>query len=353
MKIIYDDIIYSLQQAGGISLYWSQLETFLQQDLRLLYPYCKENIFYPSPEGRCMEKKCYLLFERYKNVKMLENQPFIFHSSYYRYCKNKNAINITTVHDFTYEFFRHDLKSNMHKIQKKAAIENSNAIICNSRNTKKDLLLFYPDYKGLIKVIYLGFSKDYYYINKTRKNIAIFIGGRARYKNFEYAVKLIHKLPGLNFQIIGGGELRKKEIILLKKYLPNRYEYCHSVSNKELNVKYNEAKFLLYPSLYEGFGVPVVEAQAAGCPVVCCAVSSLPEIASDAAVYISGKDISNDLCKISSLDDRDYYRHLVEKGLKNCSRFSWKKCVQQTYEFYQEVWKKRPTFNPEVQHLAL
>jgi mannosyltransferase len=341
VKIIYDDIIYSLQRAGGISLYWSQLETYLDQDIHLLYSGYEKNIFLPDFKGKKIIKNNMLLFERYKNVKVSEKEPFIFHSSYYRYCKNRNAVNITTVHDFIYELFRRDLKSNIHKIQKWKTIKNSKAVICNSEHTKNDLLLFYPDYKGIIKVIYLGLSKDYYRINRPRKNIAIFIGGRTGYKNFEYTVKLVHELPNLNLQIIGGGALKKQEIELLKKHLPGRYECFQSLSNNELNIRYNEAKFLLYPSLYEGFGVPVVEAQAAGCPVVCCGVSSLPEIAGDSAIYISGKDMVNDLHIISGLEDHDYYCHLVEKGLNNCRRFSWKKCAEQTYEFYQEVWTKQ------------
>jgi mannosyltransferase len=248
------------------------------------------------------------------------------------------------VHDFVYELFRHDLKSKMHKIQKKRAIENSKAIICNSENTKKDLMLFFHNYSGIIKVISLGLSEDYYRTSRQRKNAVVFIGGRYGYKNFDYAVKLICKLSNLNLQIIGGGELTKQEIALLEKFIPNRYEFFQSLSNAELNIKYNEAKFLLYPSLYEGFGFPIIEAQAAGCPVVCCNVSSLPEVAGDAAIYISGKDIANDLHIISSLDNRDYYCHMVEKGLNNCRRFSWKRCAEQTYEFYQEVWSKQGLF---------
>jgi mannosyltransferase len=338
MKTVYDDIIYSLQRSGGISLYWSQLETYLYQDIHLLYPGYKKNIFFPKFRGEEIFKNKALLFERYRNVELNKTEPFIFHSSYYRYCKNENALNITTVHDFIYEYFRHDLKSNMHKIQKKMTIEKSRAIICNSENTRKDFLLFYPNYKGILKVIYLGLSNEYYHINRQRKNVVVFVGGRTGYKNFEYAVKLIHKFPLLKLQIISGGNLKKQEIVLLEKYIPNRYEYYRSLSNKELNIKYNEAKFLLYPSLYEGFGIPVLEAQAAGCPVVCCDVSSLPEVAGDAAVYISGQDLDNDLHIISELDNHDYCEHIVERGLNNCQRFSWKKCAEQTYEFYQEVW---------------
>jgi mannosyltransferase len=270
-----------------------------------------------------------------------ETDPFLFHSSYYRYCKNKNAVNITTVHDFIYEIFRHDLKSNMHKIQKKTAIENSKAVICNSENTKKDFFYFYPNYNGVVKVIYMGVSGEYRYLNRFRNNTVVFVGGRSGYKNFEYAVKIVHELQNLNLQIIGGGDLKKREIALLEKYLPYRYEYYQSLSNEELNIKYNEAKFLLYPSLYEGFGVPVVEAQAAGCPVVCCGVSSLSEVAGDTAIYISGNDIANDLPVILALEERDYYHHIVEKGMDNCKRFSWKKCAEETQKFYQEIWSKQ------------
>jgi mannosyltransferase len=338
MKIIHDDIIYSLQHSGGISSYWSQLGTYLDQDIHLLYSGYEKNIFMPNFKGKKIIKNNILLFERYKNVHFNKIESFIFHSSYYRYCKNKNAVNITTVYDFSYEFFRHDLKSNIHKIQKRMTIENSKAVICISENTKKDFLYFYPDYKGILKVIYLGLSDEYRHDNRQRKNTIVFIGGRIGYKNFEYAVKLMHKLPRLNLQIISGGDLKKQEIALLEKYMPNRYEYYRSLSNRELNIKYNEAKFLLYPSLYEGFGIPVIEAQAAGCPVVCCDVSSLPEVAGDAAVYISGKDMDNDLHIISELDNNNYYDHIIERGLKNCKRFSWEKCAEQTYEFYQEIW---------------
>jgi mannosyltransferase len=142
MKIIHDDIIYSLQRSGGISSYWSQLGTYHAQNIHLLYSGCEKNIFLPESKEKKVIKNNILLFERYKNVHLNEVDPFIFHSSYYRYCKNKNAINITTVYDFAYEFFRSDLKSNMHKIQKRVAIENSRAVICITENTKKDFIFF-------------------------------------------------------------------------------------------------------------------------------------------------------------------------------------------------------------------
>jgi mannosyltransferase len=338
VKIIYDDIIYSLQRGGGISLYWSQLETYSGQDIHLLYSGHEKNIFLPDFKGEKIFKNNIVLFERYKNVKVPEKKPFIFHSSYYRYCKNKNAINITTVHDCTYEYFRHDIKSILHKSQLKNSIDNSRGIICVSENTKKDVLKFYPNYRGMIKVIYEGYSKEYRRLNISKKNTVIFVGTRDTQDNFNYAIKIVEKLPDLIFQIVGGGSLRKKEIIALNKYIPDRYEYYDWLTNEDLNTKYNEAYFLLYPSFYEGFGLPVIEAQSAGCPVVCCNVSSLPEVGGNAAVYISGNDIDGDIKTISKLKNKYYYENIIEEGFKNCQRFSWEKCVKETLDFYHQVY---------------
>ena len=339
IKLIYDDIIYSLQKSGGISLYWSQLEKYLRQDIRLLYKNYDKNIFYQdASDSKKIIYSNIILFERIRNIVLDEKSPFIFHSSYYRYCRNNNAVNITTVHDYICEYFRHDIKSVAHKNQKNNAIKNSHGVICNSNNTKKDLLKYCPDYKGITKVIYLGLSEEYKNLKIPRKDIVIFIGARLGYKNFLYAIELLKKLPELKLQIIGGGSLTDKEKNILQNTIPDKYEYFSSLNNDELNLKYNEAKFLLYPSLYEGFGIPIVEAQAAGCPVVCCNVSSLPEITGDAALYISGKDIKNDINTIRMLDDPTVINNLIKKGFENCLRFSWEKCAEETYDFYNEIY---------------
>jgi len=339
MKIIYDDIVYSLQRSGGISLYWSQLETHLKQDTRLLYKNYENNRFFPkSSIVQEVKNENFVLFERYKNISLPEKKTFIFHSSYYRYCKNKNAVNVTTVHDFIYEYFRHDIKSIAHKIQKKNTIYHSDGVIFVSENTRNDFHKLFPHYKGVEKVIYHGIVSDYKNLNIPKKNNVVFIGSRAKYKNFFYAVNILQKLPQFKLQIIGGGPLSRIEIANLDRCIPNRYEYCQSLSNKELNTKYNEAFFLLYSSFYEGFGFPVVEAQAAGCPVVCCNTSSLPEVGGDAALYILGKDIEEDLKKIELLNDKVFYNNILKKSFENCKRFSWEKCAEETYNFYQEVY---------------
>jgi mannosyltransferase len=213
-------------------------------------------------------------------------------------------------------------------------------VIFVSENTKNDFERFFPHYNGKKKVIYHGIVSDYNCLNIPKKNSVIYIGSRSGYKNFFHAINLLQKLPQFKLQIIGGGSLSKVEITNLNRCIPNRYEYFKSLPNKELNLKYNEAFFLLYPSIYEGFGFPVIEAQAAGCPVVCCNTSSLPEVGGDAAIYISGKNIEDDLEKIEQLNNQVFYDNVMKKGFENVKRFSWKKCAEETYKFYEEIYNR-------------
>lgn len=344
MKIIYDDIIYSLQKSGGCSVYWTEVTK--RQDEKAIhnvYNNANENFFYNESNFKIINKWSakFLTIKRYLNLTFSENLPFIFHSSYYRYCKNKNAINITTVHDFTYEYYRKDLKSNLHKIQKKNAVMHSDGVICISENTKHDLYNFYPNYKGKIQVIYHGYDNNLYNysglgIDKRTKNV-LFVGSRTSYKGFDFTVSLLSKLPLFNLKIIGGGNLTESEIQLMEELIPNRYKKLGFVSNENLAKLYNESFALFYPSEYEGFGFPAIEAQACGCPVICQKKSSIPEVSGDKCVYVDSADFEKSVNEINKLFESDYYATIQTDGLENVKRFSWEKCIKETMEFYNSV----------------
>lgn len=153
INIILDNIIFSLQKAGGISVVWQHLvENLLktQDDLRLIeYGNASQNIFRQQlriPQTNLMPAERFnKLFSQLKHPTVTSDKPFIFHSSYFRTCRHPHAVNITTVHDFIYEQGAPTWRQRFRIRLNYNAIRNSAAVVCISRNTKNDLFRFLPD----------------------------------------------------------------------------------------------------------------------------------------------------------------------------------------------------------------
>lgn len=206
MNIIFDNIIFSLQKSGGISVVWYELlrRMSLANCQFLEYDNAYDNIFRKELNiplhNLSLKQSKYLSYNRYINPKALRDSEGIpFHSSYYR--TMKGCRNITTVHDFTYEYFVKGLKKKVHTWQKRRAILNSERVICVSQNTKNDLIRFCPEYnRDNIKVIYNGVSEDYCQLSHIEPiqgidynsgEYLLYVGDRlAPYKQFPVAVEV-------------------------------------------------------------------------------------------------------------------------------------------------------------------
>jgi glycosyltransferase involved in cell wall biosynthesis len=164
------------------------------------------------------------------------------------------------------------------------------------------------------------------------------VGERTKYKNFDFVVRLLQKLPDYNL-IVVGDELSKDEKLRINKTVLQRIDVVKNISNIELNLLYNCAHALLYPSNYEGFGIRLVEAMKAGCPVIALNSSSIPEVARNAGILIDRLDTSIFLKKIKELEIISIRKEYIDAGLQNAKRFSWEKCSSETYDFYMEVYK--------------
>jgi mannosyltransferase len=353
MKIVYDNIIYSLQKAGGISAYWSELSArFLDARFDIaFYGYPNDNIFmsYLDIDFK-KESSINYKINRYLDFQQKLPQGSIFHSSYYRIANQKDVVNITTVHDFTYEYYRSGLAKFIHSWQKGRAINKSDGIICISENTKKDLLKFYPNIKEeKIEVIYNGVSDTFCQLNEPsqylkksypvleNKKYILYVGDRNGYKNFDIAVKVVEQIHNCILVIVGGENISDKEKELFQK------EYLHfqGISTKDLNILYNNAFCLLYPSSYEGFGIPIAEAMKAGCPVVSSNRSSIQEVADDAGLLVDKIEVEEFVKVILKLENKEFRDKLILKGLEQAKKFSWDKCFEETLEFYKEVVGKK------------
>ncbi|EGM69246.1 mannosyltransferase [Shewanella sp. HN-41] len=229
----------------------------------------------------------------------------------------------------------------MHSWQKNRAIRNSDLVICVSHNTAKDLQQYCPVDPKKIRVIHNGVSESYYPldgVSSEQSQDVVFVGARSGYKNFKLAVESVATVPNLQLKIVGGGKLNENEVKHLDVHLPNRYRWLGRLSDEELNQTYNQAYALLYPSSYEGFGIPVIEAMRAGCPVIAVNVSSIPEVASDAAILVDKATVaafSKALIKLPTMR-----KQLITAGFDQAAKFSWDRCFDETLAVYNELLTK-------------
>ena len=352
--VYLDNIIFSLQRTGGISIVWYELlkrllSSPMADRIRFLeYPNAETNLFrrqldLPTSQIIRQPLACCAV-QRYLNPHVKAGGKFIFHSSYYRTCPSAKAINVTTVHDFIYEHFMHGVKKQLHCLQKHRAIRRADHIVCISEHTRRDLLHFLPDVDpARISVIHNGVSDDYHPLTGIPTAdlpfapgcYVLFVGSRASYKNFPHAVEAVG-LSGLNLVVVGS-PLSQKEETLVRTSLKDRYAYAGRVSNERLNQLYNHAYCLLYPSSYEGFGIPVLEAQKAGCPVIATRASSIPEIIGDSPLLLEELTVGEICNHLARLRDEALRQSVVDHGQENARRFTWDRMYGQLQQLYTRL----------------
>lgn len=340
--LIVDGIIYSLQQHGGITVYFNNLIERLKSNIAGEYRVVIHNNSAFNVDvlpKKNYEARTIRLAERYRRCPV-PAQASLIHSSYYR-LPDRNMPVVTTVHDFIYERFASGPRKWLHSWQKFLAIRNSHAVICISESTRRDLLQFLPDIKPeKLFVVHNGVSTAFHPLElasfgtRSARPYVLFVGARSGYKNFMPLVYAMAGLRDLDLVCIGGGVLTDHEAAVVKRQLGGRFMHHMGVSDAHLNQFYNGAFCLVYPSVYEGFGIPLLEAMRAGCPVVAINTSSIPEVAGDAAQLLSEASPEALRLAILRLDQsgqRDLYRL---RGLQRATLFSWDRAFVETCKVY-------------------
>lgn len=223
-------------------------------------------------------------------------------------------------------------------------IKRANKIITVSEYSKQQIEKYYPDSKGKIKVIYLGIDKIYKKIDIKKEDIILYVGSVNERKNLVGILKAFMSLK-INYKLILvvnffdnfyiNDELKKLLYIAKNN---NKIEFLQDISNDELIKLYNKSKLFVFPSFYEGFGLPVLEAMACGTPVIASNVSSLPEVGGDAVVYCNPYDIVDIKNKIEMvLNNENLQEEMIEKGLKRAQEFTWEKASEEHIKVFKEV----------------
>ena len=343
--VLLDNIIFDLQKIGGVSNVWKAILKELNNvdfDFKIIKSKTEfEKPFNDNEQKHIRDIKLPTFLRRYLNISI--SNVKVFHSSYFRVHKSVDVKNILTIHDFTYEIYDKGLRKWIHLLQKKKSLKRANRIICVSKNTKKDLIKFHPWIdKSIITVIYNGVDNKLFYPlqNKNSYPYLLSVGGRNIHKNFQFTLNLMtsEKMKSIKLIVVGGGAFNQDEITFINNNnLKDNIIFKSNVNDEDLNILYNRALALIYPSLYEGFGIPPLEAMSAGCPVICSKTSSLPEVVGDAGLYIDVNNYESTLPYIEVLLNRDRRKEIIANGVKQASKFSWTKTAKETINVYKEL----------------
>lgn len=247
-------------------------------------------------------------------------------------------------------------------------------IISDSEATKKDLIKFLEITPDKIKVIPLGVEEKFRVIDNQGeldrvrrkfniphdRKVLMHVGGSAYNKNIEGVLRALSALTRkqfidspkanrrlrinstfqqLSFVKIGSDFTEIQKGLIRELDIEDRVKYLGQVSEEDLIALYNIADVFVFPSFYEGFGLPVLEAMACGTPVVTAKLSSLPKVVGEAAILVdpyNSTEIALAISKVLHYDTAQYHS-LVQKGLERAKRFSWQKTAEETLKVYEEV----------------
>jgi len=363
MKILYDFRVFGFQDYGGISKYFLKICDFLNREniVKVLSPihinkYINEskneyliNFLYLKKRYRFTTRIFFFINYLFTDLYILIFKPNILHLTYYpEYLFKKKKLNyklVITVFDLIHEIYIDKYNYKKEANLKKNIIYSADHIICISNNTKKDLINFYKVEESKVTVIHLGFDQSKQITKIDNVNIIrpffLYVGSRGRYKNF---LKFLEAFSlskflknNLDIYCFGGGDFTIKELDIIKSLEIDlsQVKYFHGDDSK-LNYLYSKAHAFVFPSLYEGFGLPLLEAMNMGCPVVCSNTSSFPEVVSDSALLFDPESKEDIKIKLEEIFiNINLKQKLIEKGYNNLQRFSWKKCAQETFSIYK------------------
>jgi glycosyltransferase involved in cell wall biosynthesis len=239
------------------------------------------------------------------------------------------------------------------------AVQKADSIITDSESAKRDILQFFKISEKKIRVIYISVSehfkpiKDPDFLNSVRKRyglpekMILYVGTLQPRKNVDILIRAYHQLrkekkSEHQLVIVGrvGWMVQGLKTLVHELGEETNIIFTGAVRDEEVPAFYNLSDVLVYPSSYEGFGLPILEAMASGIPVISCKISSIPEVAGDAGLLVPPRDVTSLADAIRTvLSDGSLRSSLIQKGFNQVKKFSWHRCANETLKHYSEVYQ--------------
>lgn len=265
-----------------------------------------------------------------------------------------NCPQVISILDVSYIYFPELFnKNDLYKlaIWGKYSVKKAAHIITISKSSKDDIMKEYKVSEAKISVIPVGIKdidikqmtkKELFEHYKLQNPYVLYVGTLQPRKNLVRLIEAFSKLKKSNIDlvIVGKKGWQFEEILSApEKYcVLDRVHFLHSVSNAELPAFYEHAECFVLPSLYEGFGLPILEAMKYGCPVVTSNISSMPEAGGDAAEYFDPTDVSDMAMVIDKVvSDKILQEKMIKKGSDHLKNFSWDKSAEKVIEIFESL----------------
>jgi len=365
MRILFDNQIFLLQNFGGISRYFGEIFKMNGGDVQVqridIIDSKKENI---RPVSGDIFSRGIRYFKRKAGLEIIKPDPNIeqaqwtisksdfdiFHPTYYDnyFIEHLKGPFVITVYDMIHELYREFFSlSDRTSSNKKELCEKASAVITISDTTKSDLINIFKIDEEKVHSIHL--ASDFDKVAAVRpssfddfENYILFTGTRWAYKNFYFtllALRDILKQDSSLQLVCTGHEFGADEIQYFSDLgLTSQVKHLYLDNDNELAWVYRHARLFIFPSLYEGFGFPLLEAFASDCPVVSSNRGSLKEIGGNAPIYFEPKNIKEIQSAVScALYDNEVRIRMIEEGRRQFSKFSWEKCRLQTKNVYTSM----------------
>ena len=368
LSITFDHQIFDLQRYGGVSRYFVEIANELAQDpslqvtieaplhineyLRSVRAPVRSTALYVGGISK-VRRLAHAVNAALMPPLLRRRKPDIVHRTYYAAGQPavKGARSVITVYDLIHERLGSGMAHDTPAREKRAAIAEADHAICISESTRRDLIELFNVDPQKTSVVHLGFS-----LMPAQDNLALqpplplperefilYVGLRGNYKNFQGLLDAYAASARLRdrFDIVCFGaspfSAEEHRAIAATGARPGAVVHLGG-ADSVLQQCYQRAAMFVYPSLYEGFGIPPLEAMSFACPVLCCPVASLPEVVGDAAAFFEPGNVDSLVAAIDRVSTDSAYRaELVRRGTDRLVHFSWQQCAQQTLRVYQQV----------------
>lgn len=373
MKIAIDARGATWYKGTGIGTYTNQLLNYMLENdnlnqYHLYWAGCEyRSIYKENVSVNISSKRHHRFFEDYFIPEDLKsNNVDIYHvpQNGIGLSRKVSCLSISTIHDLIPYVMPETVGRGYLKkfiAQMPEIIQASDNIITVSEFSKKDVMRIFDVPEDKIKVTHLAAdhifspldkSKAQEYIKEKYKiddDFLLYLGGFSARKNVRsilIAFSRIYKNLSKNYKLVFLGPSRDEHDALKKLAdalnIRDKVIFTGFAPHEDLPLFYNAASLFIYPSFYEGFGLPPLEAMSCMCPVITSNVSSIPEVVQDGALLIDPQDCDELKTSIEKiLEDEDFKNNIIEKGYERSKAFSWKKTAMETLDIYKNLYKSK------------